>query len=206
MRSARLVAVTVSLLLYGCGSPHVDRRVVATVVSPDGTQLARITRHGGIGYVEVRPVHGGKTKTLYSSNDACCAVSGGLPGVVWATDRLLVFTDDANLKTVDVKTGRVTRIADFSDFAVSPDGRWATGSAWGGRHQPRSIHLVSIDGTECRVVPRPTNADDGDAYFTGPTTIRFFRGNWKVEQAKGGGLGRWLTASISDLPRHACNR
>jgi hypothetical protein len=125
------------------------------VVSPDGARIALVRRAGGTGYLEVTPPHG-KPRVVYSSTDGCCS------NVVWASKAMLVFDDDYNAKTVDVMTGHVNRIAGFSRFVVSPGGRWVAGWADNGGHSPQAIGVVSITGTDCRVVPKPNGADDGD--------------------------------------------
>src|SRR5579859_1461819 len=126
MSRVYLLGLAVAVLLVGaCGSTAstsktnrkpIRYRVVVdpSVLSPDGKRVAFVKhvlpRGAPIGYVEVGPKVG-KARTIYSSNDSCCS------GLVWASPRLIVFDDDYNVKTVDVTTGHVTRIAGFSNFA-----------------------------------------------------------------------------------------
>ena len=183
-------------------SKPVAHRVVIDppVMSQDGKRIAFvkhvITKHtGGIGYLEVGRSTGRETRTLYVSNDACCS------GLVWASPGLIVFDDDYRVKTIDVATGRVTRIADFSDFAVSDDGRLVAGWANSGGHSAQTIGIVSIMGTGCRVVPKPTNADDSEPRFSADGKRLFFtRRSFNTTPE---GPGRVLSVPLSRLRRHS---
>lgn len=110
----------------------------------------------------------GRTKAVYKSNDACCS------NVVAISSRMVAFDDDYNVKTVDVDDGRVDRIAGFSNFVVSPDGRWLAGWAESGGHGPETIGVVSADGATCLAVPKPQNADDFDPSFSADGKRLFF--------------------------------
>src|SRR5579884_2646783 len=96
------------------GRKPIKHRVVVdqSLVSPDGSRVAyvkHVLRPGKapVGYVEVEP-RGGQPRAVYSSNDSCCS------NLVWASARVIALDDDYNVKTVDLTTGRVTRIAGFS--------------------------------------------------------------------------------------------
>ncbi|MHB8469522.1 MAG: hypothetical protein ACYDCH_07205 [Gaiellaceae bacterium] len=213
MNRVYLIALAVTVLLVGgaCASaastsetgrkPIKYRMIVdPSVLSPSGTRVAFVKhvlpRGAPIGYVEVEP-KGGKARTVYSSNDSCCS------GLVWASPRAIVFDDDYNVKTVDVTTGRVTRIASFSNFAVSKNGHWVTGWADSGGHAPEQVGVVSITGTDCRVVPKPKNADDSRADFSADgTRILFLRQTFDPKRGSDRGRGHSRSVRLSDLTPH----
>lgn len=213
VRRAGFAAAAV-LVCSGCGaashtatpttrpSKPVAHRVVIdpSVLSPDGKRIAFVkhvnTQHtGGIGYLEVGRPAGRETRALYVSNDACCS------GLVWASPHLIVFDDDYRVKTMDVTTGRLTRIADFSDFTVSADGRLVAGWANSGGHSAQTIGVVSIAGTGCRVLPKPTNADDSEPRFSADGKRLFF--TRRSFDATPEGPGRVLSVPLSRLRRHS---
>jgi hypothetical protein len=166
---------------------------IISVRSPDGRRVAVVRRTTGSGSISVG-LAGGRGRLLYSSHDACCT------GLGWASDRLLVFGDDYHVETLDAITGRVRWIAGFSDFAVSPDGRWVAGWASHGGHEPERIFLAAVSGDACRVVPRPAHASDSRVSFSADgAQLRF------VRQAFGGtgDPGRTVRAAVASLPRAA---
>jgi hypothetical protein len=171
------------------------------VLSPDHRYVAHVKHvlvpnSASVGYLEIRPANGSRTRTLYSSNDSCCH------GIVWVSPRLIAFDDDYNAKRVDLATGRVRHIAAFSDFAVSRDGRWVAGWASSGGHVAETVGVVSINGTHCRIVPRPDNADDTQpGFMAGSKSVYVLRRSYNSKFEEIFGTGRIVTISMSMLRR-----
>jgi hypothetical protein len=211
-----LVAVVVC---SGCGASHtaattstrstrpVKHRVLVdpAVVSPDGKSFASV-RHvfvastGSIGYLDLGKRGTPDKRTVYSSSDSCCTE------ITWVSPSLIAFDDDYNVKTLDLSTGRVRRIATFSNFSVSADGRWVAGWKFSGGHSPETIGVVSITGSDCRTVPRPKNADDFNASFSSDAKrLMFVRQRFDLKRGEDVGPGRVVTVSLSDLRRPPAN-
>jgi hypothetical protein len=171
---AALAAVTV-FLAAACDSAH---RVAATqaahetpkqrgsldepVPSPDGNRIA-VARHVGYwGYLEVasaRPE--ARHRIVFSSRDGCCG------NILWASRDVLVFVAAYNrVWTVDLRDGRAKRIAGFTGFHLSQDGKWLAGWHDNGPHIAGTVGVVSIHGTRCRVPRRPKGASDWFAFFS----------------------------------------
>ena len=188
-----------------CGSTNNEARhrvvIGQRIVSPDHRSVVLerhvfVTQTGSTGYLDIGPVGASAKRTVYSSNDACCS------NLVWATPRLIVFADDYRVKTVDVTTGRVRRIADFSNFSVSHDGRWVAGWANSGGHGPQTIAVVSITGTNCRVLPRPKPADDSDPRFSADgRRLSFMRRRYDPKLNEDTSSGHVLTVPVMNLRR-----
>jgi hypothetical protein len=169
---AALAAAT-ALLAVGCDSAH---RVAATraeppvqrgvldepVPSPGGDRVA-VARHvGESGYLEVGPARrGARRKVVFFSRNGCCA------NIVWASRDVVVFIEGYSRDwTVDVRTGRARRIAGFSGFNLSQDGRWLAGWHDNGPHIAGTVGVISIHGTDCHVPRRPKGASDSLAFFS----------------------------------------
>lgn len=175
------------------------------VVSPDGKRAASVrhvfvTQTGSIGYLDVGKSGAGKKRTVYSSSDSCCTE------VAWVSPSLVAFDDDYRVKTVEPSSGRVRRIASFSNFSVSPDGRWVAGWKFSGGHGPETIGVVSITGADCRAVPRPKNADDFNVTFSpdGKRLI-FVRQRFDLKLGEDVGPRRVVTVPLSELRRPPAN-
>jgi hypothetical protein len=211
-----LVAVVVC---GGCGARHmaattstqaprpVQHRVLVdpAVFSPDGKRFASVrhvfvTSTGSVGYLDVGKSGTRDKRTVYSSSDSCCTE------VTWVSPSLIAFDDDYNVKTVDLSSGRVHRVATFSNFSVSADGRWIAGWKFSGGHSPETIGVVSITGSNCRTVPKPKNADDSDANFSPDAKqLMFVRQRFDLKRGEDLGQGRVVTVSLSELRRPAAN-
>jgi tricorn protease-like protein len=182
------LAISGALVLAACGSSaqkqtrrsiernHAKPAFVLPgeeVLSPDARLLAFVkvvpVTDGAVAYLSVKPAGGGKARALYSSSDACCS------NLTWASRQVLVFDDDYHVKTVNLNTGKVKFIAWFSDFSVSPNGRWIAGWSYSGGHSPRGIFVVSITGNDCGAVPRPPSADDSYPNFSSDNKRLFFQ-------------------------------
>jgi hypothetical protein len=61
---------------------------------------------------------------------------------------------------LDPTTRRVTKIAGFSNIAVSRDGKWVAGWADSGGHSAELVAVVRLLGGRCRAVPKRANEDD----------------------------------------------
>ena len=176
--------------MYGQDVLSPDRRYVAHV------KQVLVPNSASVGYLEIRPATDFKTRTLYSSNDSCCR------NIVWVTQRLIAFVDDYHLKTADLATGRIQHIANFSDFAVSRDGRWVAGWASSGGHVAETVGVVSIEGTHCRIVPRPYNADDTQpGFMAGSKSVYVLRRSYNSKFEVIHGTGRIVTTPMSMLRR-----
>jgi hypothetical protein len=207
IRVAFVTAATLALA-FGAGSsaglasadadgPQVD----APIWSPDERRSATLVHRGAYGRIVVA-LKGGAGKTLYASNDSCCH------GIAWASSRLLVFDDDYNVKTLDVTTGRIVRIAGFSDFVVSQDGKFVAGWADSGGHKAERVGVVPIAGGSCSLVPARPNQDDTKPTFSADGThLAVLRRSF---DPAGGGVdprGRRVVVSLAALrarPANAC--
>lgn len=97
---------------------------------------------------------------MYHSADACCT------NLTWARPHLLLFDDDYRVFTLDPTTRAVRAIAGFSEFLVSPDGRWMAGFAGQPPELPETVGVVSLRKPGCLVVPHGTQETDEIAGFT----------------------------------------
>jgi hypothetical protein len=167
------------------------------VASPDGKRVAfveHLIRHGApIGRVEIGS-SSSNAKAVYTSRDSCCT------GLAWASSRLVVFDDDYNVKTVDVTTGRVRRIAGFSNFVLSKNDRLVAGWADTGGHAPEVVGVVSITGSCCWVALKPNpNTNDSDASFSADgKRLTFFRQRFDPQVGSDRGRGRFESVRLSD--------
>jgi hypothetical protein len=171
-------------------------RIGPPVSSPGGREVAFAKVVGLVGHLMAGPSHG-TAKSLYSSTAPCCSQ------LVWASDRLLVFDDGGRVKTVDVVSGRVRWIAEFSRYVLSRDDRWVAGWIDSGGHSPAVVGVVSVSGSDCRAVPKPANADDSRASFSPDgKRVRYLR---RTMDAGSGALtaGHWVTVNLSALPRES---
>jgi hypothetical protein len=136
------------------------RQVPSGDVSPDGKWTLAYTRKHGYGHLDLTQLASGRIFHMYSSNDACCSQTA------WLRPHLLIFVDDYHTKTLDPTTKRVATIAHFSNFVVSPDGRWVAGWADCGTHGAEAVDVVAITGGQCRKVPRRADQDDNALRFS----------------------------------------
>jgi Tol biopolymer transport system component len=167
MRGA-VASVALIAIVAGCGGTSAPQTRVAArdwqafregVTSPDGAHVAFLSSRGGTTSIAVADAHGAGVVKVYASQDSCCS------HLSWAASGLLVFADDYTVKTVDVGSGNVRRIAGFSDFALSPDGRWLAGYAFKNGHGAEPIAVVSIDGARC-LVPQQRARSTWPTYFS----------------------------------------
>jgi hypothetical protein len=151
---AAVVALTVA------GSATAFSPVGASQRSPDGKWSVRYTRKNGYGRLDLTQRSSGKLYRMYRSNDSCC------DQITWVAPHLLIFVDDYNVKTLNPDTRTVRRIAGFSTFVVSPNGRLVAGWADSGGHVPQTVEVVPTAGGRCLAVPRRSDQDDTAASFT----------------------------------------
>ena len=173
--SAALATATV-LLIVACDSAHDSALTDTTrpkapkqlgildepVRSPDGSRIALVRHIGNWGYLEVASARpGAPHRIVFSSRQGCCG------NVLWASPRSVVFITSYNrVWTVDLRSGQLSRIASFSGFHLSHDGKWLAGWNDNGPHVAGTVGVISIRGTECHVPFRPKNASDWFAFFS----------------------------------------
>jgi tricorn protease-like protein len=102
---------------------------------------------------------------MYRSNDSCC------DQITWVAPHTLVFVDDYRVKTLNPSSRRIKQIAGFSDFAVSPNGRWVAGYADTGGHAAEFVDVVPLAGGECLAVPKKPDQDDADPSFSSNSAV-----------------------------------
>jgi hypothetical protein len=199
---ALIVALAAFVLVVGAAASAAQpllshKRLVVdrTVVSPDGKSVAYLTH--------LRPVYlreesirvktvGEPTRILYRSKDSCC------DQLTWLSPTRLVFDDDYRVTTLDIPTGRIRRIAGFSNFRISPDHTWIAGWADSGGHEAQTVRVVSADGTSCKSIPTPARHTDLDASFSRDGTLHVYRATFSVDSISR--KGRWLAFRIASLP------
>jgi hypothetical protein len=127
---------------------------LAGTPSPDGKWSVDFSRKNGYGRLDLTERSMGTVFRMYRSNDGCCS------DLTWVAPHLLVFVDDYRTFVLDPTTRRHTRIAGFSNIAVSRDGKWVAGWADSGGHSAERVAVVPIRGGRCRAVPKRANEDD----------------------------------------------
>jgi hypothetical protein len=174
-RFALLPVVLMGLVLAGCGgtgrsqgtkptgiasiAPRCAQypRPGMTCSSPDGAWSVRYTRNPGTLWVtRLGPV----SVRAYQSKDSCCTY------ITWAKPHTLLFDDDYRLMRLDPITRKHTMIASWSNFVVSPNGRWIAGWASGPPEEAETVGVLSVAGTTCLVVPHNPHQSDEAAGFT----------------------------------------
>jgi hypothetical protein len=199
---ALIVALAAFALIVGAAAsaaqslPSNKRLVVdRTVVSPGAKSVAYLTHLSPRSLreesIRVKTV-GEPTRILYRSKDSCC------DQLTWLSPTRLVFDDDYRVTTLDITTGRIRRIAGYSNFRISPDHMWIAGWADSGGHEAQTVRVVSADGTSCKSVPIPARHTDLDASFSRDGTLHVYRATFSVDSI--GRQARWLAFRISSLP------
>jgi hypothetical protein len=86
---------------------------------------------------------------MYTSAGCCWTYIG------WAKPHLLFFLESTLVMSLDPASRKVRHLAQLSDMAVSPDGRWLAGDGPGGPEEPiaQTVYVLSTDAHECLVVP-----------------------------------------------------
>jgi tricorn protease-like protein len=171
------------------------------VPSPDGKHVAFV-RNGDTDSLKVAEADGSNVQRLYRSRDACCEE------LTWVSNSLLVFEDDYNVKTVDLATRRVRRIAGFSDFVLSPDRHWLVGYSFSNGHRPERIAVASIDGRKC-LVPDDWRASSYPASFSRDSErLTYVHGRWDARAGETVPPYRHATVALSrlrELPKACSN-
>jgi tricorn protease-like protein len=182
-----LVGLAATLVAGGCGPA--SHQAAATATRP----RIVVTHRNGYGSLKVEAA--GKMRTLYRSNDSCCT------NVVIASPTLVAFDDDYNVKTVDLRTGHVSRIAGFSNFVVSPDGLWVAGWSYG-PFEAEQVGVVSITGNRCLRVPKPGWADDWSPYFSPDSKrVDYMQRRFDETIGEDRGPAQDLSVALGKLPR-----
>lgn len=97
---------------------------------------------------------------MYHSTDSCCDF------ITWVKPHLLLFDDDYRVMKLDPATRKVSVIAGFSNFVVSPDGRWVAGFAAGPPELAESVGVLSLRKRLCLEVVHGSRQTDQIAGFT----------------------------------------
>jgi hypothetical protein len=148
----------------------------AAFPSPDQAWTLHYTRAHGYGHLDLTQRSTGRTFRMYRSNDGCCTF------VEWLRPHLLVFVDDYRTFTLDPATKKVTQLAGFSNYVVSPNGRWIAG--WNDSpHGGERVGVVSVDGRTCLQVPVRQPDDDEAAGFTKDGgAVRVYRRTYSAQR------------------------
>lgn len=130
-----------------------------TCRSPDGAWTVRF--YSGPGTLWLARRGGGPSWVkAYRSHDACCAE------ITWAKPHTLLFDDDYRLFHLDPATRRHMKVAGWSTFVVSPDGRWIAGYDQGPPEEAETVGVIPISGARCGTVPHTAHQSDEVVGFT----------------------------------------
>jgi Tol biopolymer transport system component len=142
--------------------------------SPDGAHIAFASHVDGhpLGRLVVADASGSHAHTVYSSRAACCGP------IQWASSTLVVFVDDYQLKSLNLETGRILRLASNApDFTFSPNRQtvaFINGCACG--HAADAIGITSSDRRGVRLISKPKGATDTiDGFSPDGTQLVFTR-------------------------------
>jgi hypothetical protein len=168
--------------------------------SPDGKWSVLYSRRNGYGRLDVTNLQTGRRYRMYRSNDSCC------DDVTWVKPHLLIFVDDYKVKTLDPNARRAVRIAGFSQFALSHDGRLVAGYAESGGHAAETVEVVPIAGGRCRAVARRLDQDDSSPSFSRDDhALTFLRQRFDRKLGYAVGKPRRVTVPLTALvPINAC--
>jgi hypothetical protein len=168
--------------------------------SPDREWSLLYSRRNGYGRLDLTYLRTGRTYRMYRSNDSCC------DAITWVRPHLLIFVDDYNVKTLDPPTRRVFRIAGFSEFTISHDGRLVAGYAESGGHAAETVDVVPITGGRCRAVPRRPDQDDSSPIFSrDDKAVTVVRQHFDLRLGYAVGQPRRITVPLRTLtPVKAC--
>jgi hypothetical protein len=186
--------VALALVCIACPASHASGSVPN--VSPDGRWSVVYSRQNGYGRLDLVDRLSGRRYRMYRSNDSCCQE------ITWVSPHLLVFVDDYNVKTLDPSTRRVARISGFSDFVVSPNGRWVAGWASCGGHCAETVEVVPIGGGPCRAFPHRPDQDDSYPFFSPDSRkLTVLRRPFDPKRGELVGRSREVTLPLADLRR-----
>jgi len=192
MRASAVLLLVLALLCSAASASLASGGVPN--VSPDGKWTVVYSRKNGYGRLDLIERSNGPRYRMYRSNDSCCQ------GITWVSPHLLVFVDDYNVKTLDPPTRRVSRIAGFSDFVVSPNGRWVAGWANCGGHCAEIVEVVPITGGTCRAFPHRRDQDDSYPFFSRDSRkLTVLRQQFDLKQGEALGPTREVTLPLTKL-------
>jgi hypothetical protein len=171
------LAVLLGLFLAGCAGGGTDvsasdvtAAAVCAQYPTSGTSCSSPDGAFSVTFIGAQPrgsIHlfagGSGGVMVYHSTNGCCT------DMAWAKPHTLLFDDDYQLIRLDPVTRKHRIISDWSDFVVSPDGRWIAGWAYSGGDSvapPETVGVLSIDGKTCLSVPHSSNESDEAAGFT----------------------------------------
>jgi hypothetical protein len=201
MRVKRLVLVGLALIPAGAVVARASSPPTGVAErSPDGKWSVLYSRKNGYGRLDMTNLRTGRRYRMYRSNDSCC------DGITWVKPHLLIFVDDYNVKTLDPTNRRVLRIAGFSDFTISHDGRLVAGYADSGGHAAETVDVVPITGGHCRTVPRLPDQDDSSPIFSrDDKAVTVVRQHFDLKLGYAVGQPRRVTVPLTALtPVKAC--
>jgi hypothetical protein len=209
-----LAAFTVAAVIVGSGRdstrhaattqstppPESIVRVVfdPAVPSRDGDRIAVVRHVGSASYLEVGPANRRHLRTVYTARDSCCG------DLAWAARWLGRLRQ--RLQSPDARREVGPPAPNRRLFRLSAlEGRALGGWLGQGPNDPETVGVVSITGTSCRVVSRPSNASDSHTFFS-PDGKRLFFLREPFEPSSGStGSGDTLSVPVSSLrPSRAC--
>lgn len=135
-------------------------RSEGSCLSPDGVWKLTFRGRGPGGSLFLTRHGTGRPVPMYHSSDSCCSF------IAWARPHLLLFDDDYRVFTLDPTTRKSTLISGFSNFVVSPDGRWVAGFAVHPPEDAETVGVLSLRSRRCLVVPHTPHQTDEVAGFT----------------------------------------
>lgn len=194
MRARWSLSVALALVCIACPASLASGSVPN--ISPDGKWSVDYSRRNGYSRLDLVDRRSGRRYRMYRSNDGCCQE------ITWVSPHLLVFVDDYNVKTLDPSTRRIVRISGFSDFVVSPNGRWVAGWASCGGHCAETVEVVPISGGPCRAFPHQRDDDDSSPFFSRDSRkLTVLRQHFDLKRGEPLGRSREVTLTLSELRR-----
>jgi hypothetical protein len=189
-----VVLVLSAVVCAGAGSVSTGTR------SPDGKWEVVFSRSHGFGRLDLTERVSGRRYRMYRSNDSCC------DHITWVQPQTLVFVDDYRVLRLNPDKRSAQKIASFSDFVVSPNGRWVAGWADSGGHAPETVYVVPLGGGHCLRVPRRADQDDtSPEFFNSNTSIHILRRHFDLSLGEPKGRTQIVGFRIAALgPARAC--
>src|SRR5215471_5287052 len=169
------------------GQPGDRPGTVGTCRSPGGTW--RVTLQNGVGgwacALFVTRASTGRRVRMFGSHDAGCTY------LTWAKPDRLLFVNNSTFHTLNPATRKVIEPAVFSEFAVSPNRRWAAGDAVGGPQEGQiTVYALTPTNSRCVIVPLGAHRTDEVVGFTRDSkSLIVNTGPWDATESQPPGSG-----------------